>query len=157
MVNEKLTNLFKVLIDQSRPIKGEIKLSPFELIWETKDIFDKDYGGISTKTFFLQELVDDMKTDEQIEIEQKFGYIDETVTLEELEHTSKLTLADKNVQDEIMNTVDNSYSYEDYSNRDGSNDRFMDKQHRTYQQNQNLRIDTEDIKPIITNDDLSLF
>lgn len=157
MVNEKLTNLFKVLIDQSRPIKGEIKLSPFELIWETKDIFDKDYGGISTKTFFLQELVDDMKTDEQIEIEQKFGYIDETVTLEELEHTSKLTLADKNVQDEIMNTVDKSYSYEDYSNRDGSNDRFMDKQHRTYQQNQNLRIDTEDIKPIITNDDLSLF
>ena len=130
MVNEKITNLFKVLVEQSRPVKGQITLTPFELIWETKDIFDKEYGGISTKTFFLQELVDDMKDTDIIE-EKPFGYIDETVTLEELELTAKLTINDVNVQNEVANSVNKSYAYNEYSVQDGSNDRFMEKQKNT--------------------------
>jgi hypothetical protein len=82
MVHEKITHLFKVLINQSKASKGKVSLEPFNLIWETKDIFDKEYGGLSTKTFFLQELIDDMKTDDIPE--NSFGYIDENITLEEI-------------------------------------------------------------------------
>jgi len=131
MVHEKITNLFKVLIDQSRPYKGKINLEPFKLIWETKDIFDKEYGGINTKIFFLQELLDDMKTDDNESKENAFGYIDENVTLDELEHTAKLTINDTNVQNEVLTAVNKSYSYNEYSVQDGSNDRFMEKQRNT--------------------------
>jgi hypothetical protein len=131
MVNEKISNLFKVLVDQSRPIKGQIQLTPFQLIWDTKDIFDKEYGGISTKTFFLQELIDDMKDYEIQTDEQKFGYIDENVTLDELELTAKLTINSVDVQNEISSAVNKSYAYNEYSVQDGSNDRFMEKQRNT--------------------------
>lgn len=147
MVNEKITNLFKVLVEQSRPVKGQITLTPFELIWETKDIFDKEYGGISTKTFFLQELVDDMK-DTDITEEKPFGYIDETVTLEELELTAKLTINDVNVQKEVANSVNKSYAYNEYSVQDGSNDRFMEKQKNTNAFRDAIFDGLDDDKPI---------
>jgi hypothetical protein len=129
MVHEKITHLFKVLINQSKASKGKVSLEPFNLIWETKDIFDKEYGGLSTKTFFLQELIDDMKTDDIPE--NSFGYIDENITLEELELTAKLSINNNDVQNEVLTSVNKSYAYNEYSVKDGSNDRFMEKQRNT--------------------------
>lgn len=158
MVHEKITNLFKVLIDQSRPYKGKINLEPFKLIWETKDIFDKEYGGINTKIFFLQELLDDMKTDDNEPKENAFGYIDENVTLDELEHTAKLTINDTNVQNEVLTSVNKSYSYNEYSVQDGSNDRFMEKQRNTNSFRDSIfdNLETDVPKPTKTTDQTEL-
>jgi hypothetical protein len=70
-----------------------------------------------------------MKTDDIPE--NSFGYIDENVTLEELELTAKLSINNNDVQNEVLTSVNKSYAYNEYSVKDGSNDRFMEKQRNT--------------------------
>ena len=55
MVKEHVEELWKVIITQSRPKDGKISLSPFELLWQTKDKLDNIYGGNITKEFFMQD------------------------------------------------------------------------------------------------------
>ena len=55
--------------------------------------------------------------------------IDENVDLPELELTSKVKLSD--VQQSISDTIKETYDYYEYSELDGSNDRFMEKQRNT--------------------------
>ena len=117
----KLTkDLWLVVIDQSRPSKGNIHISPFELIWERKDIMQDIYGNSETKEFFLQELIDNMEVDKDKK---------EEIQLPEFEAKNKLTL--KDVEDTLKDIVHDPYEYDVYSQLDGSNDRFMAKQTNT--------------------------
>ena len=126
-IKAHIEELWKIIITQSRPKDGKITLSPFELLWKTKDSLDNVYGGNITKTFFLQELIDEMKED--IVEETYFPSISIDEIEGELELTSKVSI--DSVRDEIKNTVSNDYDYYKYSERDGSNERFMEKQRNT--------------------------
>lgn len=127
-IYEKLTELWKVIIIQSNSKNNIINISPFELLWKTKDSLDNLYGGNITKTFFMQELLDEMK-DSNVEDEEYFSKIDENTELPELEITPKVKLND--IKDEINNIVNSNFNYYVYSYNDGSNDRFMTKQKNT--------------------------
>ena len=128
MIKEHIEELWKVIINQSRPKDDKITLSPFELLWQTKDKLDNIYGGNITKTFFMQELIDEMKPEEVVE-ESYFPTINENEALPEIEKTSKVTL--ESVRNEVDNIVGKDYDYYKYSEKDGSNTRFMEKQKNT--------------------------
>ena len=131
MIHEHIKQLWSCIIIQSRPKKeGNVSIEPFELLWETKDKLDTVYGGNITKTFFMQELIDEMKDTEELTNEEALPKsIDENVDLPELELTSKVKLSD--VQQSISDTIKETYDYYEYSELDGSNDRFMEKQRNT--------------------------
>ena len=128
VIKEHIEELWKVIITQSRPKDGKITLSPFELLWQTKDKLDNIYGGNITKTFFMQELIDEMKPEEVVE-ESYFPTINENENLPEIEKTSKVSL--ESVRKEVDNIVGKEYDYYKYSENDGSNARFMEKQKNT--------------------------
>ena len=69
-----------------------------------------------------------MKEDDIVE-ESYFPTISTDEIEGELELTSKLSL--ESIKDEIKNTVSNDFDYYKYSDRDGSNTRFMEKQKNT--------------------------
>ena len=59
---ELTKELWKIIILQSRPKEGKIGIVPFDLLWEKKTDLTDLYGGSElTKTFFIDELVDNMK------------------------------------------------------------------------------------------------
>ena len=113
-----MTELWKVIIIQSRPSNNKIKISPFKLLWEHKIDLNNLYGGVdATKDFFLNDLMenmDDNKNDDDNEI------------LPDYDKTSKLTIED--IKDEIPNIIHKDFDYYKYSEEDGSNDRFLRKQ-----------------------------
>ena len=113
--------LWKVIILQGRSKKGTIGIVPFELLWEKKTDLTDVYGGSEqTKTFFIEELVDDMKEDydeDEDEINKPF------------ELTEKKRIAD--ITTELPNVIHRPYGYYEYSEMDDSNTRFMRKQENT--------------------------
>lgn len=115
-----INELWKVIIIQTRPKNGNITIIPFELIWERKDNLENIYGTFSTKEFFLQELVDNMKNDEVIVLDDE---------LPELPHTEKKRLDE--IKDELQNVIHKEFGYYDYSELDNSNERFLRKQRNT--------------------------
>ena len=120
-----LTNeLFDIVVIKKRPKNGVINIEPFKLLWEKKiDIHDIYGGYMNTKEFFLQDLVENMKTDDEFE--------DEKVNERELPHTEKLRIED--IKEQIDFIVNKPFNYYEYSELDGSNDRFMRKQKNTNQ------------------------
>ena len=124
-IYSKIEELWKTVIIQGRPKNNIVSIAPFELLWDTKDSLDDVYGGALTRTFFMQDLIDDMKTDNNSVLIP----IDPDTKLDELELTSKKSIND--VADEIIKTVNPEYDYFTYSKNDGSNDRFMEKQKNT--------------------------
>ena len=127
MIYNKIYELWKVIIIESKPNKNIITLSPFELLWEVKDSLDNVYGNSATRVFFMQELIDEMKDADNIK--SNIMTIPENTSLPEIELTSKKTSS--MIEDEIKNTVHQDYSYYKYSEEDGSNDRFLEKQKNT--------------------------
>ena len=113
--------LWKVIILQGRSKKGTIGIVPFELLWEKKTDLTDVYGGSEqTKTFFIEELVDDMKEDydeDEDEINKPF------------ELTEKKRIVD--ITTELPNVIHRPYGYYEYSEMDDSNTRFMRKQENT--------------------------
>lgn len=152
-----LIEFWKIIIIQSRPKKGgEITIKPFELLWENKKNLNNIYGNINTQTFFLEQLLDEIKPTDSNTTEQ--------VTEEELPdlpHTIKFKLAD--VEDELGEVVHEGYNYIIYTSADkgdGSNMRFLIKQKNTNQLRDTLfnKIETKDDeieKP--SDNQLSLF
>lgn len=118
-IYDMLKELWKVIIVQSKNSGENIHVTPFELLWDSKiDLYDLYGGKKTTKDFFLQELIKDMKDE-----------IDEDSDVEivpELEHTSKLTLDD--VKDNLQNVVHKEFEYYTYSDLDKSNERFLRKE-----------------------------
>lgn len=110
-------DLWTVVIDQNRPKNGKIQIAPFELIWERKDIIENLYGDINTKEFLLQQFMENIKVDNNEEPINDFDV--------------KSQISENDITDEIPNIVHKEYDYDIYSQLDGSNDRFMRKQHNT--------------------------
>lgn len=111
-------DLWKVVIEESRPVNGMIHINPFDLVWERKDIIDNLYGDVNTHAFLIQDIINNIKTDEIIEED-----------LPDFEKTEKLTSDD--IKEEIPNIIHEEYEYDVYSKKDKSNDRFMRKQENT--------------------------
>lgn len=122
-IHELICELWRVIITQNRPRKGNITITPFEMLWQTKQELNNIYGTINTQTFFLEQLLDELKPEENEE-ENKTEE-----ELPELEHTSKKTL--KDAEEEINDLIQNDYSLDNYLNHNGYNDRFMRKQENT--------------------------
>ena len=80
------------------------------------------YGDINTKTFFLEQLIDEnnIKDNNEEDVEEE---------LKDFEHTSKVKLED--IISELPNIVHKEFDYYDYSEKDNSNNRFMIKQKNT--------------------------
>ena len=118
---ELTKDLWKIIILQGRSNKGEFGIIPFELLWEKKTDLTDVYGGSElTKTFFIEELVDEMKDDfdeDEDEINKPF------------ELTEKKRIAD--ITNELPNVIHRPYGYYEYSEMDKSNNRFMRKQENT--------------------------
>ena len=117
---ELTQNLWKIIILQSRPKNGNIGIVPFELLWEKKtDLTDLYGGSIETKTFFLEELLDEMKDVDDIDDEE----------IDDFDMKEKKHLTD--IQTDLPNVIHKPYGYYEYSELDNSNNRFMRKQENT--------------------------
>ena len=118
---ELAKDLWKIIVLQGRSNKGTFGITPFELLWEKKTDLTDVYGGSElTKTFFIEELVDEMKDDfdeDEDEINKPF------------ELTEKKRIAD--ITNELPNVIHRPYGYYEYSEMDDSNSRFMRKQENT--------------------------
>ena len=118
---ELTKDLWKIIVLQGRSNKGEFGIIPFELLWEKKTDLTDVYGGSElTKTFFIEELVDEMKenyNEDEDEINKPF------------ELTEKKRIAD--ITTELPNVIHRPYGYYEYSEMDNSNNRFMRKQENT--------------------------
>ena len=140
MMYELIKELFDVVVIKKQPSNGVIHIEPFILLWQKKiDINDIFGGYMNTKEFFLQDLVDNMKPIEYI--------CDQYIESYELPHTSKLKIDD--IRQDIESIITKPYDYFKYSELDGSNDRFMNKQHNTSHLNNIIN----NSSVIINNDD----
>jgi hypothetical protein len=92
----------------------------------------------------MQELIDEMKPEEITE-ESYLPKIDENTVLPDIELTSKVSI--NTVKDEVQNIVNKDYDYYKYSEHDGSNDRFMEKQRNTNSFRDTIFDVIDDIKP----------
>ena len=118
---ELTKELWKIIILQSRPKEGKIGIVPFDLLWEKKTDLTDLYGGSElTKTFFINELVDNMK--------EEFNEDEEEIN-KPFELTEKKRIAD--ITTELPNVIHRPYGYYEYSEMDDSNTRFMKKQENT--------------------------
>lgn len=120
-IYELLKELWRVIIVQSHPKKGGITISPFEMLWETKQELNNIYGDLKTQTFFLEQLLGE----EPIETEKK----EDEEKLEDLPHTHKMKLED--IEDELANFIDLNYDFNKYRNHNDANDKFLRKQENT--------------------------
>ena len=139
--------LWKVIILQSRPKNGNIGIVPFELLWDKKTDLTDLYGGSEmTKSFFIEELVDDMK-----EINEDEDEINEAFPI-----TEKKKLID--IKNELPNVIHKPYGYYEYSELDNSNNRFMRKQENTNTLRENIFVTNEPTEKIDnTNKEPDLF
>ena len=135
-------NLWDVVIVQSRPHKNKIKIEPFDLIWERKDIVNNLWGDSKTKEFLLQEFIDNIKDDDEEEIG---------------EFEVKDKIREEDIEDEIPNIIHSEYEYDTYSELDGSNERFIRKQENTQRLDTLNKKENNNEPDKILNKDLILF
>lgn len=120
-IRDFIEKLFNVVIVKGRSSKGKIPIAPFELLWSTKESLNDIYGNNLTKEFFLQELVDNLKEEDEEEqiVEEE---------LPEMPMTSKLKYDD--IKPIINKVVNPGFDYRQYSEIDGSNERFLIKEEK---------------------------
>ena len=132
---EIIKDYWNIVIVQSKPKNNNIVISPFELIWKTKQQLNNIYGDINTQMFFLEQLISEMKEDNDEENEQE-------EVIPEFEHTQKIKLAD--IISELPNVIHEEFDYFDYSNKDQSNERFLRKQENTNMLKDNIFVNHND-------------
>lgn len=115
-------NLWRVIIIQGRPNKGKIRIEPFNLLWQRKDMLNNLYGDENTHTFFIQVLEDEMKKAEENNNEEPAG-----------EFEKKDNVKFEDIKKEIPEIIHATFEYDDYSILDKSNERFLIKQENTFQ------------------------
>ena len=125
---ELVKEYWDIIIIHSKPKNGIITIQPFELIWKTKQQLNNIYGDWNTQTFFLQQLMDDMKEDNNEEVNEEI--------IPEFEHNEKVKLED--IINELPEIIHKEFDYFNYSELDQSNDRFMRKQENTNQMRDQL-------------------
>ena len=127
-IYELVQDLWKVVIIQGKPKNKKITVKPFELLWERKATLDNFYGNNATKEFFLEELLNQQKDDENAsEVDAEAD--EELKSLPDLPLTRKYKL--EQIEQELKNVVHSEFNYFDYSTADKSNERFMLKQKNT--------------------------
>lgn len=125
-IYDLIKQLWDVVIIQDRPKKGIISVRPFELLWERKTNLDNVYGTEKTKLFFLEELIDNIKNDDN---QQDVNKEDEELENKQLPFTRKYKL--EQIEHELKHVIHDGFDYSLYSELDKSNDRFMLKQTNT--------------------------
>lgn len=118
MIRDFIGKLFDVVVIRGKSKKGKIPVTPFELLWSTKESLKDIYGNNITKEFFLQELVDNIKEEQETEEEE----------IPELPMTSKYKLED--IKHTLKNVIHSGFTYDEYSRLDGSNERFLIKEEK---------------------------
>ena len=121
-IYELIKELWKVVIIQDKSKNKIIHIRPFELLWDKKESLDNVYGNNPTKSFFLEQLIDDIKPIEEIEPE-----VEEV--LPDLPMTRKYKL--EQIESELNSIVHSDFNYYEYSKLDNSNDKFIAKQTNT--------------------------
>ena len=151
-------DLWKVIISQSRPSSGKVKIEPFELKWERKDILKDVYGDKNTHEFFIQTLEDEMDK----KIEETNGLIEDELPEFDIKQNIKIDA----IKDKIYDIIHNEYDYYKYSDEDGSNERFLRRQKNTtnidpmsrmVEENQTHDEEKKEIKKVKPIDNTSLF
>lgn len=125
-IYDLIKQLWDVVIIQDRPKNGIISVRPFELLWERKTNLDNVYGTEKTKLFFLEELIDNIKNDDN---QQDVNKEDEELENKQLPFTRKYKL--EQIEHELKHVIHDGFDYSLYSELDKSNDRFMLKQTNT--------------------------
>lgn len=125
-IYDLIKQLWDVVIIQDRPKKGIISVRPFELLWERKTNLDNIYGTEKTKLFFLEELIDNIKDDDN---KQEYNKEYEDIENKQLPFTRKYKL--EQIEHELKHVIHDGFDYSLYSELDKSNDRFMLKQANT--------------------------
>lgn len=126
-VYEILKDLWSVVVDQSRPKKGNVTVKIAKLDWEQKsETNEDDMMG----NFFgdKEEIsVDDLLCQIKVQTEEN------TEEDEHVDYEFELTVKDKfeEVQPTLQDEIHKDYDYTVYSEQDGSNDRFLIKQTNT--------------------------
>lgn len=145
-------NLWKVIIDQSKPKNGIITIRPFEMLWDTKQEINEIYQNNITKQFFLQELIENIKIEDETKKEETLEEYESKLP-ENLPHTSKYKL--EQIESQLKNVIHDGYDYSDYASKDGTNKRFVEKMENTnslrgtiFEQNLNKSEDTSYMKKV---------
>lgn len=121
-------NLWKIVIDQSKPKNGIITIRPFEMLWDTKQEINEIYQNNITKQFFLQELIENIKIEDETKKEETLEEYESKLP-ENLPHTSKYKL--EQIESQLKNIIHDGYDYSDYASKDGTNKRFVEKMENT--------------------------
>ena len=138
-----VVNIWKIVIDETKTkTKNKdgqklIAIQPYELLWETRETLKDIYSKNPTNTFFLQELVDDMKTP-TTNSQPDDNELD-NVDLPEFELTEKKTL--DQIKPELTTVVHKGFDYNKYSDEDNSNNKFMEKMKKQNRLNANTIFD----------------
>lgn len=145
-------NLWKVIIDQSKQKNGIITIRPFEMLWDTKQEINEIYQNNITKQFFLQELIENIKIEDETKKEETLEEYESKLP-ENLPHTSKYKL--EQIESQLKNVIHDGYDYSDYASKDGTNKRFVEKMENTnslrgtiFGQNLNKSEDTSYMKKV---------
>lgn len=145
-------NLWKIVIDQSKPKNGIITIRPFEMLWDTKQEINEIYQNNITKQFFLQELIENIKIEDENKKEETLEEYESKLP-ENLPHTSKYKL--EQIESQLKNVIHDGYDYSDYASKDGTNKRFVEKMENTnslrgtiFGQNLNKSEDTSYMKKV---------
>lgn len=145
-------NLWKIVIDQSKPKHGIITIRPFEMLWDTKQEINEIYQNNITKQFFLQELIENIKIEDETKKEETLEEYESKLP-ENLPHTSKYKL--EQIESQLKNVIHDGYDYSDYASKDGTNKRFVEKMENTnslrgtiFGQNLNKSEDTSYMKKV---------
>lgn len=145
-------NLWKIVIDKSKPKNGIITIRPFEMLWDTKQEINEIYQNNITKQFFLQELIENIKIEDESKREETLEEYESKLP-ENLPHTSKYKL--EQIESQLKNVIHDGYDYSDYASKDGTNKRFVEKMENTnslrgtiFGQNLNKSEDTSYMKKV---------
>lgn len=145
-------NLWKIVIDQSKSKHGIITIRPFEMLWDTKQEINEIYQNNITKQFFLQELIENIKIEDETKKEETLEEYESKLP-ENLPHTSKYKL--EQIESQLKNVIHDGYDYSDYASKDGTNKRFVEKMENTnslrgtiFGQNLNKSEDTSYMKKV---------
>ena len=151
-IYDLICNLWKVIIDQSKPKNGIITIRPFEMLWDTKQEINEIYQNNITKQFFLQELIENIKIEDGNKKEETLEEYESKLP-ENLPHTSKYKL--EQIESQLKNVIHDGYDYSDYASKDGTNKRFVEKMENTnslrgtiFGQNLNKSEDTSYMKKV---------
>lgn len=151
-IYDLICNLWKVIIDQSKPKNGIITIRPFEMLWDTKQEINEIYQNNITKQFFLQELIENIKIEDESKKEETLEEYESKLP-ENLPHTSKYKL--EQIESQLKNVIHDGYDYSDYASKDGTNKRFVEKMENTnslrgtiFGQNLNKSEDTSYMKKV---------